>query len=451
MGLADRTPPQNLEAELSVLGSCLLENERIDEVNLIIRSKDEFFRANHAELFGEIVSVYESGQPVDGQTLAERLMKLGRFHDLGGTDMIEKIVQTVPHAANASYYANIVHEKWIVRQAIGIATEIIKAGFSNEHTAEELIGLAQQKFFSLTSTEIAGAITDASMLMDEAQVRFFARESGEIVGLETLYSDLDARLMGIQPGDLVILAARPSMGKTTLAGNIAERVAGDEKGGPVLFVSIEMPRHQIGDRLISSRSGLSGDHIKFPNSLSQEQRAAFFNAAENIKKLPFFIDDTPVRTLTQITAAARQIKRKNGLALIVVDYLSKIRESVQGRESRQETVARISAGLKEIARKLEVPVLCLHQLNRNAENREDHRPRMADLRESGAVEADADIVLLLHRPEYYNPNDSPGIAEVEIAKNRTGETGTVKLVFNKRLTRFDSIAFDNRAPNGQPF
>lgn len=390
-----------------------------------------------------MVEIHESAVPLDIISLIDALQRKGIFSEIGGQDFLDDIIASVPTAANGRAYAQMVREKATTRRLIEAATEIIDEGYSNQLTCDELLDSSQSKIFSILEREIQGQSVDSKTLMSEAMARFDARMGGAIVGLPTYFADLDGRLMGLQDGDLVVLAARPGMGKTSLAANIAERVA--RRSGPVLFFSIEMPRHQIADRMLASEAKVSGNLIKFPSQSDEKESIAMRvrNAAGSIERIPFSIDDTPIRTLSHIGASARKAKRKDGLVLLVVDYLSKIKESSEGRESRQEVVARISGGLKAIARQVGVPILCLHQLNRNSENREDRRPRMSDLRESGAIEADADVILLLHRPEIVKEGDRPGEADVEIAKNRTGETGTVTLSFRKELTRFDSMSYQN--------
>ncbi len=440
-----RLPPQNLEAERSTIGSCLLDRNMIDEVCEILRGPQDFYRDAHAEIWKSLVAVHESGESADILTLTERLRKQGQFDKVGGHDILTEIVESVPTAANAKYYANIVKEKATNRQLIDLATEILDQGYSNQLTAGELLDLAQQKIFEIAEHEVQGQTVDSKTLMAEAMSQLEARKRGDIVGIPTYFNDLDKALMGMQNGDLIILAARPSMGKTAFAGNVSERVA--RWSGPVLFVSIEMPRRQIGDRFLASQSKVHGSLIKYPKGLPDSEIAKIYNAAGEIEKLPIFVDDSPIRTLSHIGASARKTKRKHGLALIVVDYLSKITESAG--TNRQETVAIISAGLKSIARQVGVPILCLHQLNRNCENRADRKPMMSDLRESGAIEADADVVLLLHRQEFID-GQRPGEADLEIAKNRTGETGNVVLAFRKELTRFDSISHREESASKDP-
>ena len=259
-----------------------------------------------------------------------------------------------------------------------------------------------------------------------------------MTGLSTGYFELDELTAGFQPSQLIILAARPSMGKTALALNICENIASQSRKG-VLFVSLEMGEFELAERLLSARAKINGHDLRTGKGLGTREMNLLADAIGKLHNSPFFIDSTPTRTMLQITATARRLKRRESLDLIVVDYIQLI-DSDESRDSRQEQIAKISRRLKTLARELKVPVIALSQLNRNVENREDRRPRMADLRESGAIEQDADLVLLLHRPEYYDPNDQPGMAELQIAKNRNGATGTVKLTFLKNFTRFENFS-----------
>jgi len=437
--LADRLPPQNLEAEKSLLGSILWDNEVLHDVVGIIRVED-FYRDTHQVIFAAIRDMYEGRKGIDAVTLAEELEKRGQFEFVGGNEMLAEITGAVPHAANGKYYAEIVRQKSINRHLIEYATEIIREGYSNEYTGEQLLESAEKKIFSIAEDQVRGDVVEINEVLTQAMDRIMARADAPhaVSGIASGFADLDDITWGFEPGQLIILAGRPSMGKTALALNIAEHVAINLKV-PLLFVSLEMGHMEIADRLLSARSGIDGHTLRTGRGLGHDQLRALSKAFQELGQGQILIDDTPSRNMLQIAANARRLRHRKNVGLVLVDYIQLI-DSDESRDSRQEQIAKISRHLKTLARELPVPVIALSQLNRAVESREDRRPRMADLRESGAIEQDADMVLLIHRPEYYDPNDQPGIAEVIVAKNRNGRTGSVKLTFVNKLTRFDNLA-----------
>jgi replicative DNA helicase len=439
--LGDRLPPQNLEAERSVLGSVLLDNDVLHEIVPMLGVSD-FYRDVHQTIYQAIRDLYDQGKGIDAITLADELIRRDQFDKIGGDELLREIVDSVPHAANAKYYAGIVREKSIGRQLIDSATEIIRDGYSNQYTAQELLESAERKVFAIAEEQIQGDTLDLKDVITKAMDRIAERASSgghAVTGVASGLIDLDDITGGFQAGQLVVLAARPSMGKTALALNICEHAATLGKS-PVLFVSLEMGHMEIAERLLCARSRVDGYKLRTGMSLGSREIGHLTKAwNELMKDAQIFIDDTPARNMLQITASARRLRLREKIGLIVVDYIQLV-DSEDSRDSRQEQIAKISRRLKTLARELEIPVIALSQLNRAVESREDRRPRMADLRESGAIEQDADIVLLLHRPEYYDANDQPGIAELIVAKNRNGGVGTVKLTFQKAITRFENLA-----------
>ncbi len=439
--LGDRLPPQNLEAERSVLGSVLLDNDVLHEIVPMLGVSD-FYRDVHQTIYQAIRDLYDQGKGIDAITLADELIRRDQFDKIGGDETLREIVDSVPHAANAKYYAGIVREKSIGRQLIDSATEIIRDGYSNQYTAQELLESAERKVFAIAEEQIQGDTLDLKDVITKAMDRIAERASSgghAVTGVASGLIDLDDITGGFQAGQLVVLAARPSMGKTALALNICEHCATTGKT-PVLFVSLEMGHMEIAERLLCARSRVDGYKLRTGMSLGSREIGQLTKAwNELMKDAQIFIDDTPARNMLQITASARRLRLREKIGLIVVDYIQLV-DSEDSRDSRQEQIAKISRRLKTLARELEIPVIALSQLNRAVESREDRRPRMADLRESGAIEQDADIVLLLHRPEYYDANDQPGIAELIVAKNRNGGVGTVKLNFQKSITRFENLA-----------
>jgi replicative DNA helicase len=448
----DRLPPQNLEAERSTLGSILLNNEPLHDIVMFLRAED-FYRDAHQVIYASIRDLYDRGKAIDAVTLAEELRKRGQFDAVGGHDILTEIVESVPTAANAKYYANIVKEKATNRQLIESATEILSDGYSNQFTSHELLESAERKIFSIREDQVRGETLEikdiVKLAMDQIAMR---AESGghSVTGLGSGFIDLDDKTAGFHPGQLIVLAARPSMGKTAFALNVSDHVA-VKLNIPVLFVSLEMGHIEIADRLLCARSSVDGSRIRRGVGLNNRELTELGKAFQELSSHKMFIDDTPSRTAMQIAASARRIRRRNEIGLLVVDYIQLV-DSDETRDSRQEQIAKISRRLKALARELGIPLIALSQLNRAVESREDKRPRMADLRESGAIEQDADIVLLLHRPEYYNANDEPGVAEVIVAKNRNGPTGTIKLAFLNKFTRFENLTMIHEPMDeGSPF
>lgn len=434
---ADKHPPQNLEAELSVLGSILLDNTVLDEVATFLAPAD-FFRGTHEEIYDAILALYRVGIRVDAVTLAEELGRRGRFAAVGGDETLAKLIDAVPSTVNATYHAQIVKQKATARAIIKAATEILEVGYANDRTAEDLVEHAERLIFSVSDGAATTETVSAKAVADEAIERAMARKTG-LLGIPTGLAGLDARTDGLFPGQLVVLAARPSMGKTQLALNFAEYISIKRKRG-VLFVSLEMAGDELGERLVCARSLVPNQRLRAWDSLRPDEVESIGAASAAWDRAPLNFDVSPARTTLQIMAGARRMKARGDLGLVIVDYLQLITPSGNQRESRTEAVARISRELKRIARELKVPVIALSQLNRASENREDKRPRMADLRESGAIEQDADVVLMLHRPDYYDKDDRPGEAELIIAKNRNGPTLTVPLGFVRDVGRFTDLA-----------
>jgi replicative DNA helicase len=437
--IADRLPPQNLEAERGVLGSILLDNDVLHDVVPILKVED-FYRDTHQVLYRTIRDLYDLGKAIDFITLVDELTRRDELKAVGGPETVTDIVAGVPHAANARYYAQIVRQKSISRELIECANEMLRDGYSNNFTAEQLLETAERRVFSIAEIQTKGDTIDLKEVVTEAMARIATRSESRhpITGVATGYFELDDITGGFQPEQLIVLAARPSMGKTALALNICDHAAVTNKT-PVLFVSLEMGRIELAERLLCARSRVDGHKLRSGQGLGHHEMKALGHGYDELRTAPLFIDDTPLRTMLHITANARRLKMRENLGLIVVDYIQLV-ESEDARDSRQEQIAKISRRLKTLAREIKVPVLALSQLNRAVENREDRRPRLSDLRESGAIEQDADLVLMLHRPEVYDPNDQPGVAELILSKNRNGPIGAYKLTFLKSVTRFENQA-----------
>jgi replicative DNA helicase len=448
---ADRLPPQSLESEMGVLGSILLDNDVLHEVVAILKVED-FYRDSHQVIYRAVRDLYDEGKPIDTIILAEELGRRGDYEKIGGDETLAQILNSVPHAANAKYYAGIVRQKAVKRRLIEGAHETLREGYADEMTAEEFLEAAERRVFDIAEDQVTGETVELRDVVTEAMDRIAARSEARhpITGIGTGYFELDDLTAGFQPSQLVILAARPSMGKTALALNICEHIALNQKKG-LLFVSLEMNKLELAERLLCARAKVEGDKLRKGMGLGSREMNMLGRAYDELRVAPIFIDDTPTRNMLQITANARRLKLRHEIALIVVDYIQLV-DSEESRDSRQEQIAKISRRLKTLGRELHVPVIALSQLNRAVENREDRRPRMADLRESGAIEQDADLVLLLHRPEYYDPNDQPGVAELIVAKNRNGATNSVKLTFLRHFMRFENMsALDDPIDGGGAF
>ncbi len=437
--ILDRLPPQNLDAERAVLGSLLLDAAMCDDVMLILRPED-FYSDVNRKLYGHIVAMHDEGSRVDTMLLVERLKQAGDYDAVGGAPHLAEVLQAVAVAAHAAYYARIVREKATLRALIHASTEILRDAYDPTLDPRDMISGAEEKIFAIHEQRT----TDQLASMHDVLVQAFAHidkrmEQGGATGTPTGFADLDSMTGGLHESELIILAARPSMGKTAMATNIADHISVDSSMC-TLFVSLEMSRLELAQRMLCSRGEINGK--KFRGSfLSGEDRDKLVEASAKLSKAPLFIDDTPSRTVAEISAAARRLKRRANLALIVIDYLQLI-EPDNSKDPRQEQVAKIARRLKGLARELGVPVLCLAQLNRQAEASKDNRPRLSHLRESGAIEQDADVVMFVHREEYYYSREEAqernlvGQAEVIVAKQRNGPTGEVKLHWFQDFTKF---------------
>ena len=438
--LFNALPPSAVEAEMSLIGSVILDPDTCGDVIQILRGPDDFFRPTHAELWSAILHLYDNHQSVDVVQLQQLLEDRDTLERAGGISYIVELADSVPSSANAVHYARIVREKAMVRQLISAAGEILRDAYGNPEAPVDLLDEAERRIFKIAQESETRKAAGLSELIREAIERLEQSDGQPLTGVGSGFSELDVLTGGFQRGELIILAARPSMGKTALALNVAEHIA--SRGESVGVFSLEMAAGQLVQRVLASRSGVDGDRMR-RNALRSNEFRALFAACDELRSAPMYIDDTPGLTLLQLRAKARRMKQKHGLTAIVIDYLQ-LMTSGHRTESRQQEVSEISRGVKALARELDLPVLCLSQLNRAAEQREGHRPRMSDLRESGSIEQDADVIMMLHREAYYHRDeewrdDNPdkiNLAELIIAKQRNGPTGTVKLNWDSRCTRF---------------
>lgn len=441
--ILNRQPPHDLEAELGVLGSMMLKPDVCDDLAALVRPED-FYDPAHQALYGHMQSMHSSGKRIDITLLVNELKKAGDFDTIGGAAFLARVSQAVPNAAHAAFYGKIVREKAIFRSVIDASTKILSQAYDQTQDAKEFLNFAEQNLFAVLNERVVNNVSTISDVLLQAMERIDRRMRGTLTNdsVETGFSDLDALTGGLHNKELIILAARPSMGKTAFAMNIAENVAIQQQV-PTLFVSLEMSAMELADRLLCSVGRINGHRLR-NGTLPQEDRRRLVATAGKISNAKLYVDDSPSRTVTEIAAAARRIKRREErLGLIVIDYLQLI-EPDNPSDPRQEQVAKIARRLKGLARELETPVLCLAQVNRQAEDAREHRPRLSHLRESGAIEQDADVVMFVHREEYYRRGEEreqfAGQAEIIVAKQRNGPIGDIELVWRNEFTRFEDKA-----------
>ncbi len=440
-----RVPPHSIEAESSVLGGLLLDNTAWDRVADLVSAND-YYRHEHQLVYGAIATLINANKPADVITVFEQLQSQGKADEVGGLAYLNSLAQYVPSAANIRRYAEIVRERAILRKLISVSDEIATQAFNPKgKPVANILDEAEQKIFHIG--EEGSKMKQGFQSMDTLvvslldRVQEMADNPNDITGVPTGFIDLDRMTAGLQAGDLVVLAARPSMGKTAFAINIAEHVALNE-GLPVAVFSMEMGAAQLAVRIVGSIGRIHQGHLR-TGKLSDDEWPRLTEAIEKLRHVSLHIDETPGLTPSELRANARRLARQCGkLGLIVVDYLQLMSGSQSDGENRATELGEISRGLKMLAKELQCPVIALSQLNRSVETRTDKRPMMSDLRESGAIEQDADIIMFIYRDEYYTKDacKEPGVAEIIIGKQRNGPTGTVKLTFLNTLTRFESLA-----------
>jgi replicative DNA helicase len=441
-----RVPPHSIEAEQSVLGGLLLDNLAWDRAADLLSDSD-FYRYEHRLIYAAIGALVNATRPADVITVFEHLQSLGKADECGGLAYLNALAQSVPSAANLRRYAEIVRERAILRKLVAASDEIATTAFNPQgRQVAQILDEAEGKIFSIG--EEGSRSRQGFHSMDQLVVQLIDRvnelaENGaeDVTGVRTGFYDLDRLTAGLQPGDLIVLAARPSMGKTAFALNIAENVAVSE-GIPVVVFSMEMGASQLALRMVGSLGRIDQQHLR-TGALRDDEWGRLSEAVDKLGKAPVFIDESPALNSSELRARARRQARQCGrLGLIVVDYLQLMSGSSSSEENRATEIGEISRGLKALAKELRCPVIALSQLNRSVESRNDKRPMMSDLRESGAIEQDADVIMFIYRDDYYNKDASkePGIAEIIIGKQRNGPVGVVKLTFLKPLTRFDNLA-----------
>ncbi|NML14315.1 replicative DNA helicase [Azohydromonas caseinilytica] len=440
-----RVPPHSIEAEQSVLGGLLLDNGAWDRAGDTLAEGD-FYRYEHRLIYAAIGGLISASKPADVITVFEQLQSLGKAEECGGLAYLNALAQSVPSAANLRRYAEIVRERAILRKLIEASDEIATNAFNPQgRPVSQILDEAEGKIFKIG--EEGSRQKQGFQGMDHLVMQLIDRvtelaENGaeEVTGVRTGFYDMDRMTAGLQPGDLIVLAARPSMGKTAFALNIAEHVAVHE-GLPVVVFSMEMGAAQLALRMVGSLGRIDQQHLR-TGALRDDEWSRLTETVDRLSKASVFIDETPALNPAELRARARRQARQCGrLGLIVIDYLQLMSGSAGNEENRATVIGEISRGLKALAKELHCPVIALSQLNRSVETRPDKRPMMSDLRESGAIEQDADVIMFIYRDEYYNKESKePGVAEVIIGKQRNGPVGTVKLTFLKPLTKFDNLA-----------
>jgi replicative DNA helicase len=438
--LFDKQPPHALEAECALLGAMILDPQVVGEIVQLMGGPDDFYKPAHSAIYKVLVDLYDQNQPIDAVQIKQRLADLGQLEQVGGIEYVISLVDAVPSAVSAPYYAKIVREKAVLRKLIEASTDILTQAYTSAEPVGNLLDKAEQSIFRLAEGRASNEASELRVLLQETYERLESHDGRTITGISTGFYDLDEMTSGFQPGELIILAARPSMGKTAFALNIAENMAANDKV-PVAVFSLEMGKQQLAQRLLCSRSGVDSQKLR-RNMLSSEDFAQLARTVGELSEAPIYIDDTPGLTLLALRAKARRLCARYDVKVIFIDYLQLM--SSPGADSRQQEVSNISRGVKELARELSVPVVCLSQLNRASEQREGHRPRMSDLRESGSIEQDADVIMMLHREDYYHRGEEDYVntntAEAIIVKQRNGPTDTVKLAFHGGTTRFHNLS-----------
>ena len=446
-----QVPPQDLDAERSLLGAALLQSDVLDDVLLHVRVED-FYADQHRMVFDVLRSMYDKGSSgIDVITVGRELESRGELKDVGGPAFLARLVESVPFTHHAVHYAKIVRAKAVQRRLIEACTSTLSEAYEGLGESDDMVAMAEKRIYSIAEEDNNLSQLSIDAILHETFDKIFERmnQDGQVSGTKTGFYDLDAMTSGFHSSELLVLAARPAMGKTAFVCNLALAIAAnaredaqekvesgakDVKPDGVLIFSLEQGGTELAERLLSIHARLSGHKLR-QGTLDEVEQHSLMHASNELREMPIFIDDTAGRTMSQIAAISRRIKRRSGLGLVIVDYLQLV-EPDDKNLPREQQIASTTRRMKFLAKDLSIPVITLSQLNRAVEQREDKRPRLADLRESGAIEQDADIVMFLHRPEAYDPEDRPGEAELIVAKNRAGPIGTVPLTWVRDQLRF---------------
>ncbi|MFF4405147.1 replicative DNA helicase [Streptomyces sp. NPDC001262] len=437
----ERVPPQDLDAEQSVLGGMLLSKDAIADVVEVLKGHD-FYRPAHETVYQAILDLYAKGEPADPITVAAELTKRGEINRVGGAAYLHTLVQSVPTAANAEYYAEIVHERAVLRRLVEAGTRITQMGYAADGDVDDIVNNAQAEIYAVTEQRTSEDYLPLGDIMEGAldEIEAIGSRSGQMSGVPTGFSDLDALTNGLHPGQMIVIAARPAMGKSTLALDFA-RACSIKHGLPSVIFSLEMGRNEIAMRLLSAEARVALHHMR-SGSMTDDDWTRLARRMPDVSAAPLFIDDSPNLSMMEIRAKCRRLKQRSDLKLVIIDYLQLMQSGGARRpESRQQEVSDMSRNLKLLAKELEVPVIALSQLNRGPEQRTDKKPMVSDLRESGSIEQDADMVILLHREDAYE-KESPraGEADIIVGKHRNGPTATITVAFQGHYSRFVDMA-----------
>ena len=439
-----RVLPNSVEAEKSVIGSMLMDRDAITVASEILLGEDFYIKQNEI-LFDTMVELNNESKPVDLVTLQNRLREKDVPPEVSSMEFVRELLDSVPTSANVKYYANIVAEKAALRKLIKVNEEIENSCYSQKDSVETIMDETEKKIFKVVQKRNAGDYVPISTVVNRAldKISTAAKNKGAVTGISTGFTDLDYRTAGLQPSDLILIAARPSMGKTAFVLNIAQAMAFKQNKTVAIF-SLEMSKEQLVNRLFSLQSGVDAQKLRTGN-LEESDWEMLIEGATEIGQSNLIIDDTPGISIGELRSKCRKYKLEHNLQCVMIDYLQLMTGSGKGSESRQQEISDISRSLKSLARELQVPVIALSQLSRAVEQRPDHRPMLSDLRESGAIEQDADVVMFIYRDDYYN-HDSPnkGISEIIIAKQRNGPIGTVELAWLPQLTKFANLSREKR-------
>ncbi|MCP5004097.1 MAG: replicative DNA helicase [Planctomycetes bacterium] len=437
--IQEKVQPYSMEAEVSVLGSMLIDNETIGLVAQVL-NENSFYKTSHCQIYASIINLYDKQRVVDLVILKDELFKRSLLDKVGGIEYLMELEESVPITANVEFYAKIVREKAIKRELIAATTNIQQKAYHESLESDELLDLAEKSIFDITQQKLTHPTTKLYEILNSTFDRLETLHEMEsnLTGLSTGFLDLDDITSGLQDSELIIVAARPSMGKTSFALNLAESVGVKEKKPTVIF-SMEMSAQQVAQNMLCSHAKIDA-HLMRTGKLDDNQWSKLPLSMGVLSEATIFIDETPGLSILELRAKARRLKAQQDIQLIILDYLQLMEGG--GGESRQQDISVISRGLKAIARELKVPVIAVSQLNRSVETREGHKPRISDLRESGSIEQDADVIMLLHRDDYYDPAKNPGCVELNVAKQRNGPVGKITLTFLRQFLRFENCNTD---------
>ena len=437
-----KVPPQSIEAEQSVLGAILLENEALIKAIELLQV-DDFYRESHRQIYSAMIGLYEKNTPVDQITLTEHLKQKNKLAEVGGLTYVAELADTIPTAANIEYYAKIVRQKAILRNLIASATGIVAKATSGEENIEDILDFSEKTIFQISEQQIKPSYYPLKSILQSTfkSIERLYEKKQLITGVATGFADLDEKTSGFQPSDLIIIAGRPSMGKTAFCLNIAQHAATVEKVPTVVF-SLEMSKEQLALRMLCSEARIDNHKLR-SGHIAENEWGKLTMAAGRLSEASLFIDDTPGMSVFEMRAKARRLKAEHGLGMIIIDYMQLMSGSKTRSDSREQEISEISRSLKALAKELNVPVLALSQLNRRLEDRTDKKPQMSDLRESGAIEQDADVILFIYREEVYHRDseEAKGKAEVIIGKQRNGPIGDIPLTFINEYTRFETRSY----------